>query len=66
MRTMCQAQCLVLRMQRLRPDIIIKQTIVISNSVYSEEGHLTQLSVRRVRDRWDGDTQIRLHRAEHV
>lgn len=66
MPTMYQPQCLVLRMQRLRPDIIIKQTVVISNSVYSEEGHLTQLSVRRVRDRWDGDAQTRLHRGEHV
>lgn len=66
MPTMYQPQCLVLRMQRLRPDIIVKQTIVISKSVYSEEGHLIQLSVRRVRDRWDGDAQTRLHRGEHV
>lgn len=66
MPAVCQAQCLVLRMQRLRSDIIIKHAIVISNSVYSEEGHLAQLSVRRVRDRWHGDAQIRLHRGERV
>lgn len=53
------AQCWGLRMQRLRPDIMIKWTVVVSNSVYS---NLTQLSVRGIRGRWDGEAQRRLCR----